>query len=163
MKKMMVGIVFVLSIMLFFVACSGGAPAEEISAIDISDPEVFDEYVDINGSATPSDYSSQAEALALEPFTQNLTFDFKAAANTEFSVVFNGKEHAVDSGELVIDITEVDSGSYPVTIKTNAKANQKRGQAQIWVQIDNGIIIPEIDLKWLEKDTPTFSFTRDSE
>lgn len=163
MKKMMVGMVFVLSIMLFFVACSGGVPAEEFTAIDISDPEVFDEYVDINGSTTPSDYSSEAKALALEPFTQTLTLDFKPAVNTEFSVLFNNKDYSVDSGELAIDITDVDSGSYPVTITTNAKAHQKRAQAQIWVQIDNGIIIPEIDLKWLEKDTATFSFTRSSE
>src|SRR6056297_2807521 len=131
---------------LIFAACSGGWPKEEITAIDISNPDILNEYVDFCGSATPSNYSSQADAFALNPFTQALTLAFKAAPNTQFSVAFNGDDYTVDSGELAIDITGVDSGMYPVTITTQAKANQIRAQAQIWVQIDNGIIIPTIDL-----------------
>ena len=163
MKNIWIGIGMCLIITLIFAACSGGVPTEENTALDISNPEILDDYIDICGSVTPSEYSSESDALQLNPFTQIITLTFKEADNTQFSVGFNGVDYSIDSGDLAIDISGVDSGSYPVTITTKAKNGKRSPQALIWVQIDNGIIIPDIDLKWLEKERAKLSFTRDSE
>ncbi len=157
LKGSIFGLLICIAIGFILVSC-GGAPVVPVEqVIDISNNEVLDAYVDIGESSTPSVYTNQGNPLELPPFATTLTLTFIESESSVFTVTFMGEQYQIDSGELEIDLSEVEAGTYPLTITTSAKSASRDHQTQVWIQVDKGIELPDVDLIWLEKDTATCS------
>ena len=163
MKKLLFSLLILITICFVFISCGGVPAGPVVEILDISNDAVLDEYVDIGGSATPSLFKNQDNPLELPPFTALLVLDFLQSETSVFTVGFLGEQYQKDFGTLEIDISNVGEGCYPLTITTDAKSSSRNHQTQIWVEIDNGIELPDVDLTWLEKNTAECSFFWETE
>src|SRR6056297_2967992 len=141
-----------MAICFIFISC-GEAPANpEEEIIDISDKEVLDAYVDIDGAATPSIYTTQEHPLQLPPFSTILSVTFLESETSVFIVEFMGEQYNIDFGTLELELTEAESGKYPMAIVTSARSSSRNRQTQIWIEVNNGFELPEVNIDWLEKN-----------
>jgi rhodanese-related sulfurtransferase len=151
LKKSLFGFFICIIICFIFVSCGAEPVVPGVQIIDISNNEVLDEYVDIGDSTTPSTYKDPGNPLQLPPFSTTLVLTFVESETSTFIVEFLGEQYNKDFGTLELDLTGVGAGIYPLTIITNAKASSRNHQTQIWIEVDNGIELPDVDLSWLEK------------
>jgi len=139
----------------FLLSCGGGIPKLPDGILDISVNEIFDAYVDIAGLATPSLYSAPETPIELSPFSPVLTITLEKSEGTVFHILFLGKAYDLEFGTLNIDLTEAESGLYPLTVTTRAGVSSRDSQKQVWIKVDNGIEMPKVTLTWLEKELAT--------
>src|SRR6056297_395531 len=163
LKGRLFGFLVCLTICFILVSCGGSpiVPVDQI--IDISNNEVLDAYVDVGGSTTPSTFKDQGNPLQLSPFSTTLVLTFLESETSTFTVEFLGEQYNKDSGTLEIDIAGIGAGIYPLTITTSAKASSRNHQNQIWIEVDNGIELPDVDLTWLEKNNAACSLFWETE
>jgi len=160
--KSVLNFIMFIAVCLTLLSC-GGAPVVPVpQVIDISNDEVLDEYVDVGGSSTPSQFKNQDNPLQLPPFSQTLRLTFVESETSSFAVEFLGEQYSINFGTLEINISTVEAGVHPLTIRTSANASARDHQTQIWVKVENVIDLPEVDLTQLEKSRAEFSLIWDT-